>query len=73
MATIKITDAVALGEVIRRRRKALGLRIDDTASFCGIAVSTLSAMENGSRPIGFDKLMPVLVGLGIELVVSVRE
>lgn len=73
MANIKISDAVTLGKIIRKRRKSLGLRIDDAASLCGMAVSTLSAMENGSRPIGFDKLMLVLSGLGIELFVSVRE
>lgn len=70
---IKIDNPVVLGKVIRKRRKALGLRIDDAASLCGVAVSTLSAMENGSRPIGFDKLLIVLMGLGIELFVSDRE
>jgi transcriptional regulator with XRE-family HTH domain len=70
MSIIEIKDMVELGSFIKKRRKSLGLRIDDTASLCEVAVSTLSAMENGSRPIGMDKLMPVLKGLGIGLFIS---
>lgn len=73
MSIIEIKDMVELGALIRKRRKSLGLRIDDTAAFCEVAVSTLSAMENGSRPIGMDKLIPVLKGLGIGLFVSYGE
>lgn len=70
MAKVKIRDMVVLGSFIKKRRKFLRLRIDDTAALCGVAVSTLSAMENGSRPIGVEKLLLVLKGLGIELFIS---
>lgn len=65
-----IRDAETLGQVIRDRRKLAGVRIDDAAALCGISVSTLSAMENGSRPAGIDKILPVLEKLGLRLIVE---
>ncbi len=67
---VVIQDAETLGKVIRERRKQAGIRIDDAAALCGIAVSTLSAMENGSRPAGIDKILPVLEKLGLRLIVE---
>lgn len=67
MESINIQSAKSFGKAIRARRKDLGIRIDDAAAMCGISVSTLSAMENASRPIGFDKMLPVLAGLGLQL------
>ena len=67
---VVIRDAETLGQVIRERRKLAGVRIDDAAALCGIAVSTLSAMENGSRPAGIDKILPVLEKLGLRLTVE---
>lgn len=67
---VVIQDAETLGKVIRERRKQAGIRIDDAAALCGIAVSTLSAMENGFRPAGIDKILPVLEKLGLRLIVE---
>lgn len=67
MGNVLVMDAKSLGQVIRKRRKSLGFRIDDAAAICGIAVATLSAMENGSRPVGFDKILLVLKGFGLAL------
>lgn len=67
---IIIRDTKTLGQAIRDRRKQAGIRIDDAAAMCGIAVSTLSAMENGSRPAGIDKILPVLEKLGLRLIVE---
>lgn len=73
MIKMDITDATSLGRAIRSRRKTLRLRIDDAALLCGIAVSTLSALENGSRPVGFDKVCAVLSGLGVSLLAMVPD
>ncbi|WP_298195480.1 helix-turn-helix transcriptional regulator [Ferrovum sp.] len=69
----RITDALSLGKAIRSRRKSLSIRIDDMAAFCGIAVATLSALENGSRPVGIDKIMTVLGGLGMAMLVESED
>lgn len=65
-----IQDQITLGQAIKMRRKSLKLRIDDAAALIGVSVSTLSALENGSRPVGSDKLLAVLNGLGIDWVLS---
>lgn len=62
-----ITSQDELGAVIRKRRKGAKMRIDDAAAMCGVSVSLLSALENGNRPVGTDKLFQVLNGLGIRL------
>jgi transcriptional regulator with XRE-family HTH domain len=42
------------------------LRIDDAASYCGVSQDLLSRLENG-KPVGSNKLMKVLAGLGLSL------
>ncbi|XLZ72345.1 helix-turn-helix domain-containing protein [Massilia sp. SR12] len=55
-----------LGALVRSQRKAQGIRIDDAAALCGVSTGVLSRMENG-QPVGTDKLMRVLNGLGLTL------
>lgn len=61
-----------LGVIIRERRKSSGFRIDDAALMCGVSVSLLSALENGSRPVGLDKVFQVLNRMGIDLHLNPR-
>ena len=60
-------DIQTLGAAIRNRRKQAGIRIDDAAALCGISVSTLSAIENGSRPARIDTILLVMGKLGMNL------
>jgi transcriptional regulator with XRE-family HTH domain len=60
-----IRDPQTLGLAIRKRRKQSHIRIDDAAALCGISVSTLSAMENGSRPARIDTILHVMSKLGM--------
>ena len=62
-----IRDIQTLGLAIRKRRKQAHIRIDDAAALCGISVSTLSAIENGSRPARIDKILHVINKLGMSL------
>jgi len=59
-----VTDLQALGQLIRNRRAHSLLRIDDAAALVGVSKDTLSRLENG-RPVGTDKLMAVIQGLGL--------
>jgi transcriptional regulator with XRE-family HTH domain len=56
-----------LGNTIRLRRKASGLRIDDAAALCGVSVDLLSRLENGHSGVSTDRLLKVLDGLGLSL------
>lgn len=67
-----VRDLVALGQLVRNRRLALKLRIDVAAQSCGVAASVLSRLENGN-PVGVDRLLSVLSGLGLALVVLTKD
>ena len=58
-----------LGSIIRSRRRASGLRIDDAAALCGVSVDLLSRLENGKSGVSTDRLLKVLDGLGLALAV----
>ena len=64
-----VSDLRALGSIVRHRRLELALRIDDAAHGCGVAPSVLSRLENG-RPVGADRLLNILAGLGLTMVVG---
>jgi DNA-binding transcriptional regulator YiaG len=66
---IRVDTLSKLGDLIKRRRKASGLRIDDAAALFGVSVDLLSRLENGRSGIGTDKLLSVLDGLGLALAV----
>jgi transcriptional regulator with XRE-family HTH domain len=69
----RATSLPELGALIRRKRKASKLRIDDAAALCGVSVGTLSRLENGKAAVTTDKVLQVLDGLGLALLVVDRE
>ncbi len=58
-----------LGQHIRNKRKASGLRIDDAAALCGVSVDLLSRLENGRSGVATDRVLKVLDGLGLVMLV----
>lgn len=68
-------DSVAeFGAYIRSLRTQQGLRIDDAAALCGVSVSLLSALENGtSRSVGLEKALSVAHQLGLSLLAVPRS
>ncbi|MEJ1960586.1 MAG: helix-turn-helix domain-containing protein [Gammaproteobacteria bacterium] len=60
---------VHLGQIVRRRRKSSGLRIDDAAALSGVSVDLLSRLENGKSGVATDRLLKVLDALGLTLAV----
>jgi transcriptional regulator with XRE-family HTH domain len=58
-----------LGQIIRRRRKSSGMRIDDAAALSGVSVDLLSRLENGKSGVATDRLIKVLDALGLVLAV----
>jgi hypothetical protein len=65
------TDLPALGLLVRNRRLEQFMRIDDAAALLGVSTTLLSRLENGT-PVGSDRMMRVLDGLGLSLVVVAR-
>lgn len=68
----RITSLAELGDLVRNRRLELRLRIDDAAHACGVAANVFSRLENGG-PIGADRLLLVLGGLGLTMLVTTKE
>lgn len=66
----QVFDAKSIGAAIRERRKASKIRIDDAAAICGMSVSTLSAIENGTRSAGIDKILLIATRLGLKLYIG---
>lgn len=63
-----------LGLAVRVGRTTSELRIDTAAGLCGVSVSLLSALENGtSRAVRMDKLLTVLDGLGLAMLITSKE
>ncbi|WP_197339138.1 helix-turn-helix domain-containing protein [Ralstonia solanacearum] len=68
----QIQNLAGLGQLIRNRRLELALRIDDAAHACGVAANVLSRLENGG-PVGADRLLRILSGLGLSMLVTTKE
>lgn len=68
-----LTTPTALGPIVRARRKAQLLRIDDTAALIGVSVDLMSRLENGHGSVRLDKALAVLDGLGLMLMVLPKE
>ena len=62
-----------LGRIIRAKRKASALRIDDAAALCGVSVDLLSRLENGKSGVSTDRVLKVLDGLGLAMLVVDKE
>ena len=62
-----------VGRIVRRRRRAQSLRIDDAAALTGVSVDLYSRLENGKGAVRLDKLLAVLDGLGLALVVGAKD
>lgn len=68
-----VESVAEFGAYIRSLRTQQGLRIDDAAALCGVSVSLLSALENGtSRSVGLEKALNVARQLGLSLIAVPR-
>jgi len=63
------SEAVRLGQALRRRRKQLGINQVDLAELAGCSTRYVHTVEAGKATVRFDKLLTLLavLGLGFEL------
>ena len=69
---MNITTAEELGGIIKQKRKADGLTLEEAAAVCGVSYAFLSSLENGKETVRLNKVLQVLVCLGIELAATAR-
>jgi transcriptional regulator with XRE-family HTH domain len=56
-----------LGPQLRALRESRGWRIVDVSEKTGLAISTISKVENGKMSLTYDKLLQLAKGLGVDL------
>ncbi|HYV15640.1 MAG TPA: helix-turn-helix domain-containing protein [Conexibacter sp.] len=62
-----IASPQELGAVIRRERRALGLRLEDLALAAGVGMRFLSELERGKATVQLDRALRVIRTLGLHL------
>lgn len=68
-----VSTAGDIGRIIKQKRKADGLTLEDAAAICGVSYAFLSALENGKETVRLNKVLQVLHCLGIELSATTRS
>ena len=66
-----VHDSTPVGQVIRQKRRRLGLNQGELSDLSGVSRRTISALENGKASIQLDGLVAVLTVLGLKL--DIRE
>ncbi len=56
-----------LGECLKAARRSRGLTLKDVSALTGMALSTLSKVENHQMSLTYDKLLQLSAGLGMEI------
>lgn len=72
MESLPIQDAKQLGELIRRRRRELGLTQTEVAEVADTNLRFLSELERGKPTARLENVLRVLATLGIELEARIR-
>lgn len=62
-----IENAHVLGQLIKAKRTAMGMKLADCAALCHVGINTLSRIENGNDNCTLAAVFSVLHGLGIKL------
>ncbi len=69
---MKITDAVSLGQAIRRRRKELHYTQEQLAEYTGFSASFISDLERGKETAQLGKAIFLANLLGLDILVNKR-
>ena len=68
----KIHRVAELGLLVRRKRKAIGMRQADLAGLAGVGTRFLSELENGKETAEIGKVLLVCHRLGLDVWIAPR-
>ena len=68
----KVESEASVGTAIRERRKELGYTQEWVAAMAGMSPRLIGEIERGRGTVGFEKVLLVANGLGIDLFTHVR-
>ncbi|MCL2826307.1 MAG: helix-turn-helix transcriptional regulator [Eggerthellaceae bacterium] len=69
----KIQSSAELGAAIRARRKSQGLTQQELAGFSGCSAKFLTDLENGKPTVRLDKVLKIVMMLGMDFYLEGRE
>lgn len=69
----RVTSVKEFGQMIRVKRKFLGITLEKVAGLTGIGIRYLSELERGKQTIEMGKALHVMNCLGLELWVKPRS
>lgn len=69
----KIASAADVGDIIRYKRKEVGLLQETAAGMSGVGTKFLSQLENGKETAELGKVLQVLRKLGLEVYIFPRS
>lgn len=69
----KVTTPAEIGRLIRRKRKELGARQENTAALSAVGTTFLSHLENGKETVELGKALQVLKSLGLDVYIYPRS
>ena len=68
----KIDRVRNLGQLVRDKRRAIGVRQSDLAALAGVGTRFLSELENGKETAEIGKILLVLNRLGLDVWITPR-
>jgi HTH-type transcriptional regulator/antitoxin HipB len=71
--TTRVSNLGDIGRLVRIRREAAGLTLDEAAALLGVGRRFLIELEHGKRRANVETLLRVLHALGLEMVIEVRR
>ena len=70
---IEINNLKAIGQMVRKKRKEMGMTQVEAAGLCNVGARFMSELENGKATMRFNKIMKVLRGFGFIIGISERS
>lgn len=70
---IEINNLKAVGQMVRKKRKEMGMTQAEAAGLCNVGARFMSELENGKATMQFDKTMKVLSSFGFIIGISERS
>jgi y4mF family transcriptional regulator len=70
---IEIHNLKAIGQMVRKKRKEMGMTQAEAAGLCNVGARFMSELENGKATMHFDKIMKVLRNFGFIIGISERS
>ena len=69
---VVLTDVAALGDLIRRRREAMGYSLRAVSEVTGFSLAFVHAVEHGKPTAEIGKVLELANALGIDLIGRTR-